>query len=413
MPFLKKVAAKDKQGRPCTTKVGPGGSGHYVKMVHNGIEQGMMSIVCEVWSIMNRFLNMNYEEIANTFEEWVRSGPLSDNFLLAIAVDICRTKDEEGNYVLANVRDKVVQDVDETEGTGTWTCQEAVRLHVSAPTITAAHLFRLASADAARRIAVNKSFDGGFKGSLIQLESPHEKALPSFLEDLKQATHASFLLCFIQGLHIIEKASKEQNWNIDFPSLIQLWRGNLHFLPQQNSPLPLIIEQAAASSNQTPSPISSKLPTPPHPPTNTSWRLHTSPRPSNPSIRACATWCSSPWPPTPPSRPCRPLLSTSNIPRRPTCPPSSWRPNSTTSAVTCSTSRPPTPENRSREHITSSGSRPGAFLRIPRVRELGGGEGRVIQLMMGRGRSGLETTGIEKEIFRVFFVMPLPLADIL
>lgn len=76
MPFLEKVAAKDKQGRPCVKKLGPGGCGHYVKMVHNGIEQGMMSTICEVWFIMNHCLNMEYEEIANVFEEWNKSGPL-------------------------------------------------------------------------------------------------------------------------------------------------------------------------------------------------------------------------------------------------------------------------------------------------------------------------------------------------
>ena len=76
MPFLEKVAAKDKQGRPCVKKLGPGGCGHYVKMVHNGIEQGMMSTLCEVWFIMNRCLGMDYEEIAQTFEDWNKSGPL-------------------------------------------------------------------------------------------------------------------------------------------------------------------------------------------------------------------------------------------------------------------------------------------------------------------------------------------------
>jgi 6-phosphogluconate dehydrogenase len=76
MPFLEKVAAKDKQGRPCVKKLGPGGCGHYVKMVHNGIEQGMMSTLCEVWFIMNRCLGMEYKEIAKTFDKWNRSGPL-------------------------------------------------------------------------------------------------------------------------------------------------------------------------------------------------------------------------------------------------------------------------------------------------------------------------------------------------
>jgi 6-phosphogluconate dehydrogenase len=223
MPFLKKVAAKDKHGRPCVTKVGPGGSGHFVKMAHNGIEHGLMSTLCEVWSIMNQSMGMEYEEIGSVFESWNREGPLSDNYLISIGADICRTKDpKDGSYVLANVRDKVVQDVNETEGTGVWTCLESVRLHVSSPTITAAHLFRLASADASRREKVNKSMNGGIKPSKMQLSKQDKNA---FLKDMHGAVYASFLTAFIQGLHIIAKASHEQKWNVDFAEILQLWRG--------------------------------------------------------------------------------------------------------------------------------------------------------------------------------------------
>ena len=241
MPFLKKVAARDKQGRPCTAEVGPGGSGHYVKMVHNGIEHGMMSTICEIWGIMTECLSMSYEEIADVFERWTKDGnsPLVSinvmvtiglsttetwqkvNFLVSIGVDICRTKDpNDGSYVLAKVKDKVVQDVDGTEGTGTWTCQESVRLHVPTPTITTAHMFRLASADQARRLAIKKSMQGGIKPGKIQINDKK-----TFIQDLRDATYASFLISFVQGLHIITKASRENHWNIDFTRIIQLWRG--------------------------------------------------------------------------------------------------------------------------------------------------------------------------------------------
>ena len=123
--------------------------------------------------------------------------------LVSIGADICQTKTR--GYVLAAVRDKVVQDVDDEEGTGTWTC-EGVWLHVPIPTIATAHLFRLASADAAWRIAVNKGFGGGTKVSSIELETPREKALKSFVEDLRMAIYASFLMAFTQGLHQLKKA---------------------------------------------------------------------------------------------------------------------------------------------------------------------------------------------------------------
>ncbi|EXJ86035.1 hypothetical protein A1O1_06404 [Capronia coronata CBS 617.96] len=224
LPFLQRVAAKDRQGRPCVTAIGPGGSGHYVKMVHNGIEQGMLSAIAEVWFIMNRCLKLKYERIAEIFESWNQDGPLQDNFLVSIGVDINRTKDKDGHFVLASILDKVVQDVDNSEGTGVWTCEETMRLHVPSPTIATAHLFRLASADAARRLAVNKSFNGGVQPGVIKLEVPHEKSLPSFIEDLKLALYAAFLSSFVQGLQIIKAMDHEKGWNLDYRAIIQIWR---------------------------------------------------------------------------------------------------------------------------------------------------------------------------------------------
>ncbi|KAF5540022.1 6-phosphogluconate dehydrogenase [Fusarium phyllophilum] len=125
MPLLRRVAAKDHDGKPCTSPVGPGGSGHYVKMIHNGIEQGLMSVISEVWHILTKGFQLSYEEAAAVFEEWNQTTELYNTFLIYIAVDINRTKDEKGRYVLGRVQDKVVQDVDNTEGTGTWSCEEA------------------------------------------------------------------------------------------------------------------------------------------------------------------------------------------------------------------------------------------------------------------------------------------------
>jgi 6-phosphogluconate dehydrogenase len=219
-PFLQKIAAKDKHGRPCVAKLSPGGCGHYVKMVHNGIEQGLMTALCEAWGIMNRGLGMSYEEIADVFEQWNKEGQLQDNFLVDIGREICRTKDPNtGTYVLANVRDKVVQDADGTEGTGVWTCEEAVRLHVPAPTIAAAHLFRLASADAARRLIVERSVGTDMKPRQINTDKT------KLLAALHQATYAAFLASFIQGLHVLARSNDEHGWNLDFADVLQLWRG--------------------------------------------------------------------------------------------------------------------------------------------------------------------------------------------
>lgn len=122
--------------------------------------------------------------------------------------------------MLAEVKDKVVQDVDETEGTGTWTVEEASRLHVSTPTITAAHMFRLASADATQRRNIHRSLEGHIATGKIEVS---DKKV--FIEDLRKATYASFLMAFVQGLDLLRHVDQQRHWNLDFPSIIQIWRG--------------------------------------------------------------------------------------------------------------------------------------------------------------------------------------------
>lgn len=215
LPFLQRVAAKDGNGRPCVTPIGPRGSGHYVKMLHNGIEQGMMSSIAEIWFIMHRGLGMKFEQIADVFESWNKDGPLHDNFLVSIGIDINRTKKDDGSFVLSEVLDKVVQDADDSEGTGIWTCEETIRLHVPAPTIVSAHLFRLASSDAARRQEVNKVFNGGVKPGTMKLE----------IGELQLALYAAFLCAFIQGLQIIKAMDRQEDWKLDYRKILQIWRG--------------------------------------------------------------------------------------------------------------------------------------------------------------------------------------------
>jgi 6-phosphogluconate dehydrogenase len=221
MPFLEQFADKDKKDRPCVVPVGPGGSGHYVKMVHNGIEQAMMSIIAEVWAIMHKGLGMPYIEIADVFTAWNKDGPLNTNFLVAIGADILRTKHENGHYVLDEIRDKVVQDVDNTEGTGMWTCEEAAHLHISAPTIATAHAFRCASAGASAREKVVEAFKQNIQPPKFELDDSKEKTI----QMLQDATYSSFLMSYIQGLHIIRCASDTYKWDLDCKSLMQLWRG--------------------------------------------------------------------------------------------------------------------------------------------------------------------------------------------
>ncbi|KUI57392.1 6-phosphogluconate dehydrogenase, decarboxylating [Cytospora mali] len=231
-PFLTKVAAKDKSGKPCTAQLGIGGCGHYTKMVHNGIEHGMMTVLCEVWGIMKDYFGWSYEEIGDVFARWNedKDSPLRSNFLIEIGAEICRTKDpkEPSKYILDDVRDKVVQDVCEEEGTGTWTVQEAARLHVSAPSIAVSHMFRVASAYAAKREGANKAFkDVGTSikpvASPTQAQTAEGKLKAAGA--LRDAAYGSFLACFVQGMHIIAEADEEHGWGLNYSDIMQLWRG--------------------------------------------------------------------------------------------------------------------------------------------------------------------------------------------
>ena len=222
-PFLQKIAAKDRNGQPCVAKLGPGGCGHYIKMVHNGIEHGMMTAFCEAWGILNTGLNVSYQEIGELLEGWNQAGPLRDNFLVGIGAQICRTREQgdKSPFVLSNIRDKVVQDADSSEGTGTWTVEQGIDLHVPHPTIAVSHIFRVASADARKREAVTKTLSGGLLPGKINGVIDKQKFIN---EDVCQAIYASFLLSFIQGLHILAKANELHGWQLNFLDIFQIWR---------------------------------------------------------------------------------------------------------------------------------------------------------------------------------------------
>ena len=160
MPLLELYAAKDPKGNPCVARIGPGGSGHYVKMVHNGIEGGMLSTLAEAWSFLHNGLELDYNAIADIFSQWNDRGELRGTYLLDIAVDMLRAKMPSGrqnekderkdHYVLDEVLDKVVQDDDDTEGTPYWNIMESASRHISTPTLATAHYLRVASGNERR-----------------------------------------------------------------------------------------------------------------------------------------------------------------------------------------------------------------------------------------------------------------------
>lgn len=231
LPTLRKVAAKDPDGKACVGRVGTGGAGHYCKMIHNGIEHGMMSAISEAYTIMRVGLGMSLDEIADEYDRWNSDGELKGTFLIWISRDICRTTNDKGSRVLDEVEDKVVQDFTGEEGTGIWSNTEAITKHVPAPTLTSAHYLRLASGNRYQRALIQKTFgvgSGAPKDSHTAVYPPQK--LPdipnrsAFLEDLRKAVYAACLAAYCQGMIIIDRADREYHFNIDYTELLQVWR---------------------------------------------------------------------------------------------------------------------------------------------------------------------------------------------
>lgn len=233
MPFLQRYAAKDpKTGKPCVTNVGPGGSGHYVKMVHNGIEGGMLSTIAEAWSFLHNGLELSYDEIGDIFYKWQESGELKRNYLVKIGADVCKTKrtphgdahgegaSKDDGYVLDDVLDKVVQDDDGTEGTPYWSIMETAMRHVAGPTLASAHYMRVASGNREERVRCAKK---------LQMPSPRPieavRDKNALIENLRRAVYCSFLASYCQGLELIARASEDEGWRIDLGNCLQIWRG--------------------------------------------------------------------------------------------------------------------------------------------------------------------------------------------
>jgi 6-phosphogluconate dehydrogenase len=172
MPFLETYAAKDsKTGTPCVKRMGPGGSGHFIKMVHNGIEGGMLSTLAEAWSYMHDGLGMEHSKIGDVFAKWNSFGELRNNFLIHIGDRILHTRrtpqgdykgegaSRDDGYVIDDVLDKVVQDDDNTEGTPLWCLMESASRHVSCPTLAAAHYMRISSGNRLERVRAAKKLE--------------------------------------------------------------------------------------------------------------------------------------------------------------------------------------------------------------------------------------------------------------
>ncbi len=210
-PILEKISAKV-DGVPCCTHVGPDGAGHFVKMVHNGIEYADMQLIGEAYAILRSGLELEPEEIAEIFAEW-NKGDL-ESFLIEITAEVLAHKDAAtGKPLVDMIVDEAAQ-----KGTGRWTVQSALDLGVPVTGIAEATFARAISSQRAQREAGRKVLSGA-AGDF------HIGNREGFIEDVRVALYASKVVAYAQGFDQIQAASEEYGWNIDRGAMARIWRG--------------------------------------------------------------------------------------------------------------------------------------------------------------------------------------------
>ena len=211
-PILEQISAKAEDGAPCVTYIGPNGAGHYVKMVHNGIEYGDMQLIAESYDLMKNILDLSVEEMADIFKEW-NQGEL-DSYLIEITADILTRKDDEGTG--KPVVD-VILDAAGNKGTGKWTSQSALDLGVPLPLITESVFARYISAYKEERVQASKILsrtnDFEFTGDKKEL-----------VEKIREALYFSTIMSYAQGFAQLRVASKEFDWDLPFGEIAKIWR---------------------------------------------------------------------------------------------------------------------------------------------------------------------------------------------
>ena len=205
------IAAKTRDGEPCCDWVGPEGAGHFVKMVHNGIEYGDMQLICEAYQFMRDGLGMSYDAMQQTFTEW-NKGEL-DSYLIEITADILGRK-RDGQPIVESVLDTAGQ-----KGTGKWTGINALELGIPLTLIGESVFARYISAMKGERIDASKHFHR----NIAKIQDSHSRE--ELLEDLRLALLASKIVSYAQGYMLMRQAAKEYNWQLNYGGIALMWRG--------------------------------------------------------------------------------------------------------------------------------------------------------------------------------------------
>jgi len=205
------IAAKVDDGTPCCDWVGEGGAGHYVKMVHNGIEYGDMQLICEAYQVLETGLGLSADELATVFTDW-NKGEL-DSYLIEITAEIFAKKDEDGKPIVDKILDTAGQ-----KGTGKWTSISALDLGMPVTLIGEAVFARCLSAIKDERVAASKVLKGPDTTTKVA-----DRA--AFIENVRRALYCSKMISYAQGYMLLREAGKENNWNLNMGGIALMWRG--------------------------------------------------------------------------------------------------------------------------------------------------------------------------------------------
>jgi 6-phosphogluconate dehydrogenase len=210
-PIVTKIAAQVDDG-PCVTYIGPGGAGHYVKMVHNGIEYGDMQLIAEAYDLLKNTLGLNGEQLHEVFAEWNLTDELN-SFLIEITANIFTKMDEEtGKPLVESIMDAAAQ-----KGTGRWTIMTALELGVSIPTIIAAVNARIISSIKQERVAASKQLTGP--------NGKYEGDPKAFITMIRDALYCSKICSYAQGMALMGTASKEFGYGLNLSEIARIWKG--------------------------------------------------------------------------------------------------------------------------------------------------------------------------------------------
>jgi 6-phosphogluconate dehydrogenase len=208
-PIFQAIAA-DVNGDKCCEWIGENGAGHFVKMVHNGIEYGDIQLITEAYHLMRDLLQLSHDDMAEIFKAWNKTE--LDSYLIEITGEILAVKDEDGSPLVTKILDKAGQ-----KGTGKWTAITSLEENVALTMITEAVYARIISSQKDERVEAEKAYP--------KIIKPYVGNKLSFIEDIRKALYAAKIISYAQGYDLMKAAAKTYHWNLNYSGIAKIWRG--------------------------------------------------------------------------------------------------------------------------------------------------------------------------------------------